>query len=165
MIGLIDIGIGNTKSLHELIKKLRFDVKLCSEKNDFKNVTKIILPGVGAFGEFMKKLKEKKVFDEINLRVKDSCPILGICVGYQVMFEDCDEFGFHTGFKFLKGNIRKIMPMKKFKVPHVGWNNIKICKSDLLFDGLNNDKDFYFCHSYVSINNDKSDILTTTEYS
>lgn len=164
MIGLVDINIGNTQSLFALIKRLNHKVKLCKTKDDLTNIDKLILPGVGAFGKFINELKERKIFDEINKYVRNGMPLLGICVGYQVLFENCEEFGFHSGFNFLKGNIKKFDVTKGIKIPHVGWNNLNFQKNSLLLKNISEDNDFYFCHSYTAQGVDNHDILSKTNY-
>jgi glutamine amidotransferase len=165
MIGLIDIGIGNTQSLFFLIKKMGFDCIKCKKEEDLNNIDKIILPGVGAFGQFINELRKNNLFESIEKRVNNGIPILGICVGFEVLFTDCDEFGFHNGFNFIKGNVRKLHTSKKYKLPHVGWNNLKIKNKKNLFKDLDNNNDFYFCHSYVVKNVEENNILSLTDYS
>lgn len=164
MIGLIDINIGNTQSLLALVKRLNYKVKLCKTKEDLININKLILPGVGAFGKFIGELKERKIFDEIYKYVRNGMPILGICVGYQVLFENCEEFGFYSGFKFLKGNIKKFDTTKGIKIPHVGWNNLSFQKNSKLLKDIEGKNDFYFCHSYIAQGLDNRDILSKTNY-
>lgn len=164
MIGLLDINIGNTQSLLALIKRLNYKVKLCKTKEDLTNIDKLILPGVGAFGKFINELKERKIFEEIDRYVRNGMPILGICVGYQVLFENCEEFGSHSGFKFIKGSIKKFDVTRGIKIPHVGWNNLNFQKNSPIFKNILENNDFYFCHSYIAQGLDSRDILSKTNY-
>ncbi len=165
MIGLVDVGIGNTQSLFSLIKKMGFDCIKCKKKGDLNKINKIILPGVGAFGQFIDELKKNNLFDPIKKEVNNGIPILGICVGFEVLFTDCDEFGFHNGFNFIDGNVRKLKTSKNHKLPHVGWNNLKIKNKNKLFKDLNDNNDFYFCHSYAVKNVNHNYVLSLTDYS
>ena len=164
MIGVVNIGTGNSKSLIEAYKKLNINASLCSEPNHLKKIKKLILPGVGAFGKFMENLHQQKLYDPIRKLTLDGMPILGICVGFQSLFTDCNEFGMHEGFNVIKGNVKKLDSKNTSKVPHMGWNNCEIFSFDNLFKNLDNNLDFYFCHSYEVLNVSEKFILSNTYY-
>ena len=164
MIGIINCGTGNSKSISSAASKLNLDTLICSNKTDLQKVKKLILPGVGAFGSFMENLHEAELFDEIIKLVRNGMPILGICVGFQSLFSDCNEFGSHKGFNFINGSVRKIVEKNILKIPHIGWNNCEIKNFDNLFKNLSNEQDFYFCHSYEVLQVDKKLILSQTFY-
>ena len=164
MIGIIDVGTGNSKSISSAATKLNLKTLMCSNKKDLKKIKKLILPGVGAFGKFMENLHKSELFDEITKLVHDGMPILGICVGFQSLFSDCNEFGIHKGFNFINGNVKKMDKKNTEKIPHMGWNNCEIKSFDNLFKNLNNKLDFYFCHSYEASKVDEKLILSKTNY-
>ena len=165
MIGLVDIGVGNLGSLNAALKKLNIPYKSCKNISDFNKITKIILPGVGSFDTFMFLLKKKKLDIIIKDLVGKNYPILGICLGFQILFEKSEEGTPSEGLSLLKGkfiNLRKCS--KKLKVPHTGWNQCSIIKNNKLFKDIPNNSDFYFTHTFVLDNYSKEDVLTKTEY-
>lgn len=164
MIGVINVGTGNAKSIIEAYKKLNLDVSLCEKPNHLKQIKKLILPGVGAFGKFMENLHRSELYDPIKKLTLNGMPILGICVGFHSLFTDCNEFGKNDGFNFIKGNVKKLDFQNTIKVPHMGWNNCEINSYDNLFKDVNNKLDFYFCHSYEAQSVEEKFILSKTEY-
>ncbi len=165
LIGLVDIGIGNLGSLRSVLNKLNLDYKNCTENNDFENIEKILLPGVGNFAEFMEVLRSKSLDKTIIKKAYEKTPILGICLGYQILFEESDE-GIRTkGLGLLKGKFKSLNEIsKKIKVPHVGWNECAIKKKSNLFKGIPDKSDFYFTHTYYLHEHDESDIVSETNY-
>ena len=146
MIGIIDLGVSNISSVKNSLEFLKIPNILIKNLNDFKKVKKIVLPGVGTFGSGMKNLKKKGFDKMIYLSVKnEKKPILGICLGMQLLLESSDESPGIKGLSLIKGVCKKFS--KKVKVPHIGWNNIKMIKDCLLLKGLKN-KNFYFINSY-----------------
>ncbi len=165
MIGLIDINSGNIASLISALKKLNIKFKLCKKSYDFESLDKFILPGVGAYKDFMKKLKNLK-FDKIILdKINNNCSFLGICVGYQVLFYESNEHGKHSGLSLVKGKFVNFKDKnKKIKVPHVGWNECKIINNNNLFYKITDNSDFYFTHSYILKDFNKDCVITKTNY-
>ena len=132
LIGLVDIGIGNLGSLRSALDKLKLDYKNCTENTDFENIEKILLPGVGNFAEFMEVLRSKSLDKTIIKKAYEKTPILGICLGYQILFEGSDEGIKTKGLGLLKGKFKSLNDLSKtIKVPHVGWNECIIKKSNL----------------------------------
>jgi len=165
MIGLVNIGIGNYNSLISALKKINVTFKICEVANDFENVDKIIIPGVGAFGEFIEKLKTRKIDKVIKDSFAKNIPILGICVGMQIMFSKSYEQGNHNGLDIISGNFRSLNTLTKdIIVPHVGWNDCKILKKTELFYGIKNYSDFYFNHSYFLDKFENQDLIASTNY-
>jgi|LauGreSuBDMM15SN_2_FD.fasta_scaffold11434_4 glutamine amidotransferase len=166
MIGIIDIGIGNLSSLGSALNKLNIEFKFCKNKDELVDCRKILLPGVGAFGSFMEKLKINNFDQFIRIKVIDEyMPILGICVGMEVLFSKSFEKGEFHGLNFINGCF-KILDSKEINmsIPHVGWNTCDIVKKNLLFDGINDKSDFYFTHSYILTEYNEDCVISYTNY-
>ncbi len=161
-ICILDYGSGNVGSVKNILEFLKFDFIISNSIQSIKDSSHIILPGVGAFGKSMEKIKKKiplnVLEDEIINKKK---PFLGICVGMQVLFNSSEEFGNFEGLGWLKGKVKKI---KAKILPHVGWNEIEITKENALLRNLENNKDFYFVNSFHSIPDDKNIIISETKY-
>ena len=164
-IGLIDLNTGNIGSLISAMSKINIKIKICKSKNDLLGVQKIILPGVGAFKDFMKKIKTKGLDKEIKKLSLQNTKMLGVCLGFQILFERSTEHGITQGLSLVDGKIESLKTLnKKLKIPHVGWNSCKYSKQNILFDGIKNNSDFYFTHSYYLSKHDKNISLTKTNY-
>lgn len=161
MIDIVDVGIGNIASIESALKKLNIVSKRCSKVSDFKN-NKIILPGVGAFKDFLEKLRSKELDKYILDQSIKNIPIFGICLGFQVLFSSSSEHVKTDGLNILQGHFNIIK--SKFPVPHVGWNNCQFRLKDKLFDNIKNNSDFYFTHSYILKKCEKKYIIGTTTY-
>ncbi|MBN2881016.1 imidazole glycerol phosphate synthase subunit HisH [Candidatus Woesearchaeota archaeon] len=165
MITIIDYGMGNLGSIKNMIEKLGGEAEITSDVEIIKNATKLILPGVGSFDSGMTNLKSLGLIDVLNKKVLvEKTPILGICLGMQLISKSSEE-GILPGLCWIDAQTIKFkLDDKSLKIPHMGWNYIKIEKDTKLFsDALENSR-FYFVHSYHVVCNDKNDILTTTEY-
>ena len=161
-IGIIDVGVGNLGSLASAMRKLNLNFKICKNQNDLNSADKLILPGVGAFSDFMSKIKKKKIDKLINDKIDANVKILGVCLGFQIFFSSSQEHGKSEGLDILKGEIENIKKLgKNIRVPHVGWNSCKFIRQNILFDGIKNNSDFYFSHSFFL--NKCSKIITTSE--
>ena len=164
-LGIIDLETGNIASLIAAIQKLNLQFKVCRSRFDFENTDKIILPGVGAFKDFMNKIKLNKIDLLLKNKIDNNISILGVCVGFQVLFDKSNEFGENKGLSFLNGEIKSFKDYSKtIKVPHVGWNECQIFNKSKLFEGIENNSDFYFTHSYLLKSSDKDIVLTKTKY-
>lgn len=165
MLGVVDLGTGNIASLLAAINKLNVKYKICKSSFDFDGVNKLILPGVGAFKDFMDKMKKNEIDKTLNTRFQNNLPILGICVGFQVLFAKSYEFGENNGLSFIDGKVESFKVFKKdIKIPHVGWNECNIIRQNKLFDGIIDKTDFYFTHSFLVKNVEKKIILSETNY-
>tara|TARA_B100002052_G_C15659772_1_gene496723 strand:- start:21 stop:635 length:615 start_codon:yes stop_codon:yes gene_type:complete len=164
-LGLVDVGAGNIGSLKSALKKIGIKYQICKEAEDFENINKIILPGVGNFNDFMNKIKSKNLDKLIEEKYKKNIPILGICLGFQVLFSNSSESGFTEGFNFIDGKIINFKEkLKTLRTPHVGWNNCTLEKKSTLFENVENNSDFYFTHSFFLNDCNKDYIISKTDY-
>ncbi len=161
---ILDYGSGNVRSVYNLFKKIIDNVIVSNTGNDIKLSSHIILPGVGAFGEVMNKMRAtlplQVLQDEI---VKHQKPFLGICVGMQVLSELSTEFGSHEGLGWIPGAVG-LLESEGQPLPHVGWNDINHHASHQLFNGLSQGIDFYFVHKYGFKAENDHHVLATTNY-
>ena len=162
MIILIDYGVGNLYSVAKAVSCVGGDVKISGSAEDIRRAEKIILPGVGAFGDCMKNLEATGLIPTIKREVADGKKILGICVGMQILFAGSEESPCVDGLKIFGGHVRKILA-GNLKIPHMGWNSVKFGESKL-FAGLSGEPYFYFVHSYHALPDDKKIIAATTNY-
>lgn len=165
MIAIIDYGVGNLFSLTSSFKYVGADVIVTSDPDEIKKADKIILPGVGAFGDAIKKLKDTGLDKIVIEEAKNGKILMGICLGMQLLFEKSYEYGEHQGLGLLKGSV---VPMegyidKSLKIPHIGWNALDIKKESPIFKYLKNGDCVYFVHSYFATDCQES-LLSTTEY-
>jgi glutamine amidotransferase len=161
---ILDYGSGNVKSVFNLLSSITDDVKISNDISIIEKATHLILPGVGAFGASMSKIKKKLPLDIIENEVfRSKKPFLGICVGMQVLAEKGFEFGEYDGLGWLSGNVIKIDSKDK-PLPHIGWNDIQIKHPSPLLHNFDNNQDFYFAHSYAFKTLSDENILATTNY-
>lgn len=166
MIAIIDYGVGNLFSVEKALAALGADAKITSDARTIAAADKIVLPGVGAFGDCMENLTATGLIPTIKDFVKTGKPMLGICVGLQILFEGSEESIGVAGLGLLKGKVRRIQA-PGLKVPHMGWNSltIKSPRQPLdLFQGLSEKPYVYFVHSYHAVPQDSSIVTATTEY-
>ncbi len=167
MIGIVNYGSGNVHAIANIYNQLNIPYVISSEQSVLSNATHLILPGVGAFDETMSILNSsglKLFLDEMVLERKK--PILGICVGMQLLSEGSEE-GNLKGFGWIKGRVKrfdeKLLSQKPY-LPHLGWNTVELKKPHQIFDGVDYEIGFYFLHSYYFDTTNQDDILGTTEY-
>ena len=165
MIAIIDYDAGNIKSVEKAMHLLGQEVKITRDRDEILGADKVILPGVGAFGDAMGKLHQYGLVDVIKEVVKEGTPFIGICLGLQLLFESSDETPGVEGLGILKGKILRIPDAEGLKIPHMGWNSLKFPKEGRLFKGLPEDSYVYFVHSYYLEAEDESIVTATTEYS
>lgn len=164
MIAIIDYDAGNVKSVEKALQFLGQDAVLTRDKDILLAADKVILPGVGAFGNAMDKLKQYDLVDIIHQIVEKGTPFLGICLGLQLMFESSEESPGVEGLGLLKGRIVRIPEKDGLKVPQIGWNDLQFPKESRLFKGFQGGEYVYFVHSYYLQAAEKSDVAATTEY-
>jgi len=161
MIGVADSKICNIFSLTNMLKHIGAEYKIISDEQDFVGVDKIILPGVGTFPKAMSNLAEFGLLDPIKTAAADGMPILGICLGMQLLFEQSEEFGASEGLGLIPGRVVKIKNAKI--LPHMGWNNLNIKSDSAILNGVEQNADVYFVHSYRA-DTEPQYILATSEY-
>ena len=169
MTAIIDYGVGNLFSLTASLKYLGADVKVTGEKEEIEAADRIILPGVGAFADAKEKLDQTGLVETILEQTADGKPLLGICLGMQLLFDESHEYGVHKGLGLIKGKIASIdEDLKKagiagLKVPHIGWNSLQFEKDEPLFR-YNKPGDYvYYVHSFYWTDCEES-IIATSEY-
>lgn len=164
MIAIIDYDAGNIKSVEKAFQFLKQDVILTRDAGQILNADAVVLPGVGSFGDAMKKLENYGLVDIIHKVVEKNIPFLGICLGLQLLFDSSEESPGVKGLGVLPGKIVKIPDDQGLKVPHIGWNSLKYPKTGRLFEGIKEEEYVYFVHSYYLVA-DTDDIVTaTTDY-
>lgn len=161
---ILNYGSGNVKSVFNILSNLSDNVKISNQVEDIRNSTHIVLPGVGAFGSSMEKIKKNIPLKELTHQViENKKPFLGICVGMQVLADKGFEFGEHQGLGWISGTVDKL-DSGNLPLPHIGWNNINTINPNPLLQGLNDNQDFYFVHSYVFKNANNQNIVAQTDY-
>ena len=165
MIAIIDYDAGNIKSVEKALKTLGQDVVVTRDAETILSADRVILPGVGSFGDAMGKLQDYQLVDVIKKVVDKNTPFLGICLGLQLLFESSEETPGVEGLGILKGKILRIPDKEGLKIPHMGWNSLKFPREGRLFKGLTEDSYVYFVHSYYLAAEDESIVTATTEYS
>ena len=164
MIAIIDYDAGNIKSVEKALQYLGEEAVITRDREEILGSDKVILPGVGAFGDAMEKLHQYGLVDTIQEVVDRRIPFLGICLGLQLMFESSVEAPGVKGLGLLPGKILRIPKKGDMKIPHMGWNDIKIKEGAKLFAGLEDHPYVYFVHSYYLQADDPSIVAATTEY-
>ncbi len=165
MIAIIDYDAGNIKSVEKAMEYLGQEARVTREPKVILGADKVILPGVGAFGDAMGKLRQYGLDQVIHEVVKKEIPLLGICLGLQLLFEKSDETPGVSGLGVLEGEILRIPDKEGLKIPHMGWNSLKFPNEGRLFKGILEDSYVYFVHSYYLKAKDESIVTATTEYS
>lgn len=165
MIAIIDYGVGNLFSLVSSLKKIGAEAVVTDKEAVIKAADKLILPGVGAFGDASRKLSASGLDKVILQEAKNGKPIMGICLGMQLLFEKGHEYGVHEGLGLLEGTVvpmAEVIPAE-LKIPHIGWNGLIFKKDNPLFRYIKDEDFVYFVHSYF-VKDCQSSLLATTEY-
>ena len=165
MIAIIDYDAGNIKSVEKALKTLGQDVVVTRDAETILSADRVILPGVGSFGDAMGKLNDYHLVDVIKKVVDKKTPFLGICLGLQLLFESSEETPGVEGLGILKGKIVKIPDNGELKIPHMGWNSLHFQNEGRLFANLPQDSYVYFVHSYYLQAEDERIVKATTDYS
>ena len=166
MIAIVDYNMGNLASVKNAFSKLGKDTVVESDPLKFKEYDKLILPGVGAFGDAMEHLRERNMIESIKEFAASGKPMLGICLGMQLLFESSEEFGEHSGLGLIKGRVERFDESQfsePLKVPHMGWNRV-FTKEHPLFEGLDENHYLYFVHTFHVHCDDAEDIIGETDY-
>ena len=164
MIAIIDYDAGNIKSVEKALKLLGQDVTVTRDREAILKADKVILPGVGAFGDAMEKIRRYGLYEVIHEVTGRGTPFLGICLGLQLLFERSEESPGAEGLGILKGEILRIPDKPGLKVPHMGWNSLEFRENGRLFEGLQKEPYVYFVHSYYLKAADEGIVTAVTEY-
>lgn len=166
MIAVVDYGMGNLKSVEKALVKLGADVEIISDPERLSLAQKVVLPGVGAFKDTMDGIESRALGSPLCEFIRSGKPYLGICMGFQVLFEESAEDGKHKGLGIFKGKVKRFPKEKGLKVPHMGWNELKVQKGNScpLLKGIPDNTYFYFVHSYYAAPKDKGIVAGTTGY-
>jgi imidazole glycerol-phosphate synthase subunit HisH len=163
MIGIIDYGMGNLRSVFNALDFLNAKSKIISNPSEFSGLSHLIIPGVGSFSKAMKNFREKEFVEPVYEFAKSGKQILGICLGMQLLADCGYEPEKTNGLGLIKGEVIKFNRIEH-RIPHMGWNSINIKKENKLFEGIKKEADFYFVHSYYFVPENESDVLTRTNY-
>jgi glutamine amidotransferase len=161
LIAIIDYGMGNLHSVSKAVERLGQEYIVTSDEQQILRADKAILPGVGAFGDAMENLRESGLRETTLRYAASGKPLLGICLGMQLLFTQSDEHGMHEGLNLLPGNVVRFQG--DYKVPHMGWNKLSFTQQSPLLQGIEEGY-VYFVHSYHAKPEQKSDLLATTDY-
>lgn len=164
MIAIIDYDAGNLKSVEKALQHLGEECKVTRAADEILQADKVILPGVGAFGDAMEKLRRFGLVEVIKKVIEKDTPFLGICLGLQLMFESSDEAPGVEGLGLLPGKIVAFPREEGYKIPHMGWNSLEIRNGAKLFRGISRQSYVYFVHSFYLEAAELSDVAATTEY-
>mgnify|MGYP001042267470 CR=1 FL=1 len=164
MIAIIDYDAGNLRSVEKALEAIGQEAVVTRDRNEILSSDKVILPGVGSFGDAMGRLNEYGLVNTIHEVVDSGKPFLGICLGLQLLFRRSDESDGVEGLSILPGEILRIPDAPGIKIPHIGWNSLKVSEGARLFEGLGENPYVYFVHSYYLKADDESIVVATTEY-
>ena len=162
MIAIVDYGMGNLKSVEKGFKKVGIDTTVTSNPGVVDNAEAIVLPGVGAFRDCIRNLTDLSLTEAVITSINKGKPFLGICLGLQVLFSESEEFGTCKGLDLFRGKVVRFQ--EGLKVPHMGWNTVKIIKRSPILSDIEDNAFFYFVHSFYVVPEDRDIIATTTDY-
>lgn len=163
-IAIVDYGMGNLRSVQNALIELGAESELVREPDQLAAYDRIILPGVGAFGEAIMTLRASGLDRALAGALEAGVPVLGICLGMQLMAKSSLEDGRHEGLGWVDADVLPFQPQPGLKIPHMGWNSLRFAKQSRLADGIADGADVYFVHSYHVACNDPADVLATSEY-
>ncbi|MEN6461192.1 MAG: imidazole glycerol phosphate synthase subunit HisH [Syntrophomonas sp.] len=162
MIAIIDYGVGNLASVKNAFLKIGLESFTTSDPDKILTAEQVVLPGVGAFADAICNLRTRGIDKALNEVVKQGTPLLGVCLGMQLLFSVSEENGLHEGLDIIKGRVVKLPPI--YKVPHMGWNEITPNSASRLFRNIQSGSHFYFVHSYYVVTEDDSWVAATSNH-
>lgn len=162
MITIIDYAINNLHSVANAFRSLRIPTEITQDARRIQGAQKLVLPGVGAFGDAMNNLRTKNLLELLQEKVESGTPLLGLCLGLQLLFTESEEFGSVSGLDIIQGRVKKL-PVD-VQVPHIGWNQLRLLKSDPLLEGVAEGSFVYFVHSFYATPVNYGHVLATTDY-
>lgn len=164
-IVMVDMDMGNLGSVHEAFQRAGVRVKITTQAQDVENAGAVIIPGVGAFGDGMESLSQNSLIEPILKHARAGRPLIGICVGMQLLADDGEEHGLHKGLGLIQGCVRKLKPNDPgYRVPNMGWSDVTIKHKGVLFANISDHQAFYFAHSFYLDCLDVSDVAASIEY-
>ena len=164
MIAIIDYDAGNIQSVYKALKYVGCDCIVTKDKNEIMNAQGAILPGVGSFGNSMENMNKNGLTETVREFIETKKPFLGICLGLQLLFPESEESPNVQGIDIFKGTVTKIPDGNGLKIPHMGWNSIKLLKKDGIFKGIKDNSYVYFVHSYYLNAENKDIVAAQTQY-
>lgn len=164
MISIIDYGAGNIRSVEKAFSFLGSNVIITSDIDTIKKSDRIVLPGVGSFGSAFSNLKKSGLIPVIKESIEDNKPFLGICLGYQMLFDGSEEDGGVEGLGIFPGNVKRFPKTDGFTIPQIGWNSLEFKNVSKIFEGLANESYVYFVHSYYVHSKDRDIVSSQTNY-
>lgn len=164
MIAIVDYGMGNLRSVQKAFERLGVEAQVVSDPEVASKADKIVLPGVGAIADAIAELERTGMDAVVRESISDGKPFLGICLGFQALFESSDENGTTRGLGILPGRVVRFPAFPDLVVPHMGWNQLVFQKEVPIYKGLSEDDLVYFVHSYYAVPSEPSDVATTTAY-
>ncbi|HXF75040.1 MAG TPA: imidazole glycerol phosphate synthase subunit HisH [Methylomirabilota bacterium] len=164
MIAIIDYGMGNLRSVQKGLERVGFEAVVTRDAGRILSARGVVLPGVGAFGACMENLGKFGLIEPIRQIVREKKPFLGICLGFQLLFSESEEFGKQRGLDLFPGKVVGFRADANLKVPHMGWNRIEKKTDSRFLEGVANGDYVYFVHSYYVVPDDESIVATTTDY-
>jgi glutamine amidotransferase len=164
MIAIIDYGMGNLRSVQKGFERAGFEARVTRDAGEITSANGVVLPGVGAFQACMENLVRFQLLEPIREVVRRKRPFLGICLGFQLLFSESEEFGLQKGLDVLPGRVVGFKPNDGLKIPHMGWNSIEKKKETPFLDGISSGEYVYFVHSYHVVPSDPALVATTTDY-
>ena len=166
MIAIIDYGMGNLRSVQKGFERMGHEAVVTRDAGTILSASKVVLPGVGAFPDCMRNLREYGLVDVVQASINSGKPFLGICLGLQLLFTESEEFGISKGLDIIKGRVVRFKgpEFADLKIPHMGWNSISIKRRAPALQDVPDNSNFYFVHSFHVVPEDKGVIATTTDY-
>jgi glutamine amidotransferase len=164
MIAIVDYGMGNLRSVQKALERTGRETVVTRDPGQIQSARGVVLPGVGAFSACMENLAKFGLIEPIRQVVRRKRPFLGICLGFQLLFSESEEFGRQRGLDLFSGKVRGFRPAENLKIPHMGWNRVEIKVDSPFLEGLSSGDYVYFVHSFYVVPEDPSIIATTTDY-